>query len=103
MAISFSADGPMKSQVFSPVQVRAARGLLAWTQQKLARRADLTLRAVRSYEVGTLELKREELGRIARAFRAADVIPIADGRAGEGVRFAKPRAGRWLVLWRWPD
>lgn len=76
---------------YSPAQCRAARGLLAWCVDELARAARLEAEAVELYEAGEGELAEDELARIGAAFAVAGVIAKPADLAGEGVRFATAR------------
>ncbi len=82
----------MRTPSFSPAQCRAARGLLAWSQDDLAVRAGLELEAVELFEGCDAELSFKDLSRLYAAIYAAGVRPIEADLAGEGVRFR--RAGR---------
>jgi predicted transcriptional regulator len=67
-------------------QVRAARGLVGWSQQKLADKAGVALMAVKRLEYGTVATRNRTFAAIETALSDAGVIflPPADGR-GEGV------------------
>lgn len=83
---------------FSPVQSRAGRGLLGWTQARLAEAAGFELETVELYEAGEGGLGPVDLVALGRAFNHAGVIAIAEREAGEGVRFRFPRSSP-----DWPD
>ena len=74
----------------TPAQIRAARGLLDWSQQELAEAAGLQRPAVNRIEKGTADPRASTLQRIEEALLAAGVetVPPIDGK-GDGVRFAK--------------
>lgn len=80
-----------KDRRFTPASCRAARGLLAWSAEELARRAGLELEAVELFEAEAGELGLAELARVQAAFDAVDVIAIPERLAGEGARFRHPR------------
>ena len=73
-------------------QLRAARGLLGWSQSALAARAGLSLPTVKRVEAGRgPRVSDETRAKLQRALEAAGVEFI--GKNGEelGVRFRKPR------------
>ncbi len=85
----------MKSKLFSAALSRAARGLLGWTPEQLARAADLEPEAVALFEASRGVLGAAEAHRLAQAFNRAGVIAIAADYAGEGVRFRARQIGAW--------
>jgi DNA-binding XRE family transcriptional regulator len=74
------------SGMITPEQSRAARGLLAWSQQDLAKKAGVGVVTVHQLEAGTSQPRRATLDVIRRAFESAGVEFIDDGR---GVRLRK--------------
>jgi transcriptional regulator with XRE-family HTH domain len=73
----------------SPAQCRAARALLAWTQDELADRAAVSRGTVRGFETGQHALRRATAAAMRRALEAAGVVLLdADAAGGAGVRFA---------------
>ena len=70
----------------TPGQCRAARGLLAWNQQELARRARVGIVTVHQFEAGLSQPRRATLDVIRRAFEAAGVEFINENGGGAGVR-----------------
>jgi transcriptional regulator with XRE-family HTH domain len=62
-------------------QCRAARGLLSWSQEELARHASLGLSTVRVFERGGV-------------IRAGNIEAILQALEGAGVEFV-PRGVRW--------
>jgi transcriptional regulator with XRE-family HTH domain len=72
-------------------QFRAARGLLGWSQTKLAEMAGLSLPTVKRVESGfgppVSDHAREKLG---RALQQAGVEFIDENGGGPGVRLRKP-------------
>jgi|SRR6185437_1829627 transcriptional regulator with XRE-family HTH domain len=59
--------------MFSPGLCRAARGLLGWSQEQLARRAGVGIVTVYQLEAGVSQPRRATLDVIRRAFEAAGV------------------------------
>jgi len=69
--------------MITPAQCRAGRGLLDWTQQKLADQARVGVVTIRQLEAGTATPRRATLEVIQRAFERAGVELIsADGGLG---------------------
>jgi transcriptional regulator with XRE-family HTH domain len=71
-------------------QMRAARGLLGWSQRDLAEAAGLTLAQIKNIERGALDPRASMLAAIEEAFSRANIIFLdpGDTRAGgRGVRF----------------
>lgn len=76
--------------LFLPAQCRAARGLLAWSRERLAAVSGLELEAIELFEAGDGELSELELVRLGDSFNTAGVIALAEKLGGLGVRFAQP-------------
>ena len=72
-------------------QLRAARGLLGWSQSELAARAGLSLPTVKRLE-GEFGPRVSEGARakLRRAIEAAGIEFINENGGGLGVRFRKP-------------
>ncbi len=75
-------------------QCRAARALLAWSQQQLATAAEVGVVTVHQLEAETSEPRRATLRSIRQAFEAAGVEFIDENGGGLGVRFRKPRKSK---------
>jgi predicted transcriptional regulator len=73
-------------------QVRAARGLLGWSQSELAKRAGLSLPTVKRLEAGWgPRVSDEARRRIKQALDTGGVQFIAQNGGGPGVRLRKRR------------
>lgn len=72
-------------QTFSPAQVRAARGLLGWSQQQLADRSEVTRRTIAAFELDGPNISPSSLRAILTALEEAGIEFIGEGRT-EGVR-----------------
>lgn len=72
--------------MISPMQCRAARGLLDWSQQELADRANVGIVTIRQLEAGTHEPRRSTLQVVRIAFESAGVQFIDGNGGGPGVR-----------------
>jgi transcriptional regulator with XRE-family HTH domain len=70
-------------------QCRAARGLLAWTQDELARVAGVSIVTVRNFENEKTTPQRASLDVIRRALESAGVIFVEENGEGPGVRLRK--------------
>jgi len=83
--------------MITPEQSRAARGLLAWSQQELANKAGVGVVTVHQLEAGTSQPRRATLDVIRRAFESAGVEFIDENGGGGGVRLrrrVRPRGVR---------
>jgi DNA-binding XRE family transcriptional regulator len=75
----------------SAMQSRAARGLLHWTQNDLAREAGVSAVTIRNYENGKTEPNPATLVVLQQTFERAGVEFIADGR---GVQLNQAKSKR---------
>jgi transcriptional regulator with XRE-family HTH domain len=66
--------------ILSPEQCRAARGLLAWSQDQLANRAGVGNSTVRDFEKGRRVPTTDNLALVRNALEAAGVIFETDGK-----------------------
>jgi predicted transcriptional regulator len=78
--------------MITPAQCRAARGLIGWSQQALAKNAGIGTVAVHQLEAGTTQPRRATLEVVRRAFEAAGVEFIDENGGGAGVRLRKSGA-----------
>jgi DNA-binding XRE family transcriptional regulator len=73
-------------------QLRAARGLLGWSQSELGERAGLSLPTVKRLEGGYgPRVSDEARAKLQRAIEAAGIDLIDENGGGLGVRFRKAR------------
>ncbi len=73
-------------------QLRAARGLLGWSQSDLAARAGLSLPTVKRLEAGFGPRVSDEARRkLQQAIEAAGIQFIDENGGGSGVRFQMKR------------
>jgi ribosome-binding protein aMBF1 (putative translation factor) len=70
-------------------QCRAGRGLLDWSQDQLAAKAQLSEGTVRHYEAGRRVPNTDSLGALRKAMEAAGVEFIPENGGGAGVRLKK--------------
>ena len=75
--------------MITPEQCRAARGLLAWSQQELAQKAGVGVVTVHQLEAASSQPRRSTLDVIRRAFEAAGVQFIDGDGGGPGGRLRK--------------
>lgn len=76
--------------VISPAQCRAARALLDWTQNELAKRSPVSAVSIRAFEKGG-DMRKSNRRSLAEVFEAAGVTFLADGEekaGGPGVRLS---------------
>jgi transcriptional regulator with XRE-family HTH domain len=66
--------------ILTPAQCRAARGLAAWSQDQLAKHANVGNSTVRDFEKGRRVPLDENLAAIRAAFEKAGVIFESDGK-----------------------
>lgn len=79
--------------MITPEQCRAARGLLAWSQNELAKKASVGVVTVHQLEAASSQPRSATLDVIRRAFESAGVEFIDENGGGAGVRLRKsPRA-----------
>lgn len=72
-------------------QIRAARGLLDWTQKELSEESGLSLTTIKRMEtLGTGRSSGDNLAAVQKALESAGVQFIAENGGGAGVRMAKP-------------
>lgn len=70
-----------------PKQSRAARALLDWNQQDLARESGVSLGTIKDFESGRHQLNAKALGELAKAYQKAGlVLFFEDDGGGVGVR-----------------
>lgn len=85
------------SRVFGVItieQIRAARGLLGWSQSELARRAGLSLPTVKRVEAGAgPRVSDEARARIEAALEAGGAKFIDENGGGPGVRLRRRPKG----------
>jgi transcriptional regulator with XRE-family HTH domain len=60
--------------MISATQLRAARGLLGWTQESLAEQAHIPLAGVLDYETGAREMPQMSAANLKRALERGGVI-----------------------------
>lgn len=71
-------------------QFRAARGLLGWSQSRLATRAGLSLPTVKRVEAGQgVRVSDDARNRLQQALESAGVEFIDENGGGPGVRLRK--------------
>ena len=79
--VDMAADFFYLIGMLSPEQSRAARGWLDWSQEELARRANVSLSTVRDFEKGRRIPIKNNLDAIHRVLEAAG-ISLVHGEAG---------------------
>ena len=77
-------------------QIKAARSLLAWSQEELARFADVSIPTIKRLESndGPLGGRSSTGQKILNAFQEAGVEFIDENGGGPGVRLRKPSKGK---------
>ncbi len=77
--------------MISIAQIRAARGLLKWTQATLAHRAGLSTVALNMIENEAVQPRESTISRIQAALEEGGVEFLAEDGIGVGVRFRRTR------------
>lgn len=86
----------VEAQIIIPAQIRAARALLEWSQERLATEAEVGLTTVRDVESQRRPLETAASADICRVLKNADVIFVSGNpQEGPGVRLV---AGRPHVI-----
>ena len=75
--------------MITSAQCRAARGLLDWSQQDLADKAEIGIVTVRQLEAGGHQPRRATLKVVKQCFENAGVEFIDENGGGAGVRLRK--------------
>jgi transcriptional regulator with XRE-family HTH domain len=77
-------------------QIKAARALMAWSQEQLAQESDVSLPTIKRLEAndGPLGGRSETGARIQSALQRAGVEFIDENGGGPGVRLRKPVGGK---------
>lgn len=75
--------------MITPSQSRAARALIEWSQEELAKAAHLGLSTIRDFEKGRRTPSHNNLLGIRTALEVAGVLFIPENGAGAGVRLAQ--------------
>lgn len=79
----------MFASMITPEQSRAARGLLDWSQSKLATQSNLGESTIRDFEKGRRTPVPNNLAAIKHALENEGIVFISENGAGAGVRLAK--------------
>jgi ribosome-binding protein aMBF1 (putative translation factor) len=79
----------MSDAPLTPLQMKAARELLGWSQMDVANRVGLSEWVIGFYERGERLIRARYLRRVSSIFEAAGVIFVEENRGGPGVRLRK--------------
>jgi transcriptional regulator with XRE-family HTH domain len=74
----------------TPSQLRAARALLDWSQDRLAGVSHVSAVTIRNYENGKVSPHQVTLDALRRALEEAGVAFIEENGGGAGVRWRRP-------------
>lgn len=80
---------PVKANLASAAQMRAARALMNWSQPKLAAAAGLSEPTIARFETGGAKVSDEAIAKMRAALESAGVEFIAENGGGAGVRLRK--------------
>ena len=75
--------------MITPAQCRAARGLIAWSQQDLASEAGVGVVTVHQFEAASSKPRPATVNVIVQAFEKAGVEFIDENGGGAGVRLKR--------------
>jgi transcriptional regulator with XRE-family HTH domain len=78
--------------MITPVQSRGARGILDWTQDRLATEAGVSLSTVKDFEAGRRTPIGNNLAALRRALEYGGIEFIQGNGGGPGARLRKPVA-----------
>jgi predicted transcriptional regulator len=78
--------------MITPRQIRAARALLGWSQQRLADKAIVSLNALSRLEKGGVDSRLSTVLAIQKALVKAGIEFLDADQKGEGVRLRSPKA-----------
>ncbi len=93
MTVDTTQDVKFEQLPLTPAQCRAARALLAWTQDELADASNVTRRTIVDFEASLRAPRAGTLKALCSALEVAGVAFIAEDKAGAGVRLTKPETG----------
>lgn len=77
--------------MMSVEQCRGARGMLGWSQAKLAGQANVSLSTVRDFEKGRHRPHRRNMLTLIDVMEGAGIEFISEDGGADGVRFNRPR------------
>src|ERR1700734_1089344 len=90
----------MEEKQLLPAQVRAARALLGWSQQDLAKRANVAASTIADFERGQREPVANNLAAIGNALGQFGITFLAGGAiVGPVSRIPKPKASGVPIRW----
>lgn len=86
------SDDHHHGSMLTPEQSRAARGWLDWSQEDLAKRANVSLSTVRDFEKGRRTPIKNNLDAMRQALEAAGIQLLqADDGTGNGILVGLPK------------
>ncbi len=84
----------MEASSLAPEQCRAARALLAWSQDELAAKAAVAKKTLQLFEVGNRQPYARTLAALQATLEKAGIEFIHENGGGPGVRLAKRKKVR---------
>lgn len=88
--VDMAADFFYPMSMLAPEQSRAARGWLDWSQEELAKRANVSLSTVRDFEKGRRTPIGNNLAAMMHALEAAGIRPVHSGAGAPAGIMAHP-------------
>lgn len=77
-------------RAISASQCRAARGLLNWTREDLAKASGVPVRTIADLELETTQPRAATMAKIVAAIESAGAALVPENGGGIGVRFKTP-------------
>ncbi|SCB59084.1 hypothetical protein GA0061105_106130 [Rhizobium aethiopicum] len=77
------------SPCLSPAQCRAARALIAWSEEELSSASQVAKATIAAFEAGKLLPNEQTLQEMKRSLENGGVFFIAENGGGAGVRLAR--------------
>jgi DNA-binding XRE family transcriptional regulator len=95
------AASKMQEGLLTPSLIRAARGLLGWSQTELAKKSGISRKAIATIETAvpseSIDPRRKKILQNLRSFLEDDCgmeLVFESGKTGEGVRLRSRRTGK---------
>ena len=94
-----SIYSPAQQHELTPEQSRAARGWLGWSQEDLAKQANVALRTVASFERGEITPRPNNMAAIRRVLEAAGIsLLFDDDGVAAGIFHGNARGNKFTDL-----
>src|SRR5262249_39649711 len=81
-----------KKAILTPEQCRGARGMLGWSRDELAEKADVGVATLAEFEAGRRVPYDRTLRDVRRALEEGGIEILDENGGGQGLRFRRPEA-----------